>query len=226
VSPYAGKIDIVRGTAKTFDRTKEYLTLTATKKNIYDITITGWSLESYVTGVRVTIPIGIPPTADGLAVGGIPIQLRPGDIAYVQSGYSPAGFSFQESICTGYLAPEGTFSPALKSSCPLPLDELGRFGTDIRTDSDCRNFIGTLKRCEVTESNALQDADLSRSCRSFIESTLTYSDCIDLHKNDPAFSLVGAWRVFLRQRGEIWRSEREIIRLLDADGRVVDYIEY
>ncbi len=226
VSPYAGSVELRIGNAKSFILNEEYLHLTANSRNINDVVLTGWSLQSYVTGVHIALPVGSRVPESGGARVTAPITLRPDEVAYVHTGGSPAGFSFQENICTGYLADEGTFYPTLKNNCPVPLDELGRFGGRVARDGDCSDYVRSLRRCAIPSSTALRTADISRDCRSFIENTLTYDDCVLLHRADPAFATLGAWHAFLGQRIEIWRSEREIIRLLDSAGRVVDYIEY
>jgi hypothetical protein len=54
---------------------------------------------------------------------------------------------------------------------------------------------------------------------------LTYSSCVDSHKNDSNF-YSNEWRIFLGQSTELWKQSNEIIKLLDTKGNVVDALTY
>lgn len=49
---------------------------------------------------------------------------------------------------------------------------------------------------------------------------VSYNDCVHAHYSDPSFPLP-TWRVFLHSSLSLWR-QNDVIRLLDASGRVVD----
>jgi hypothetical protein len=66
---------------------------------------------------------------------------------------------------------------------------------------------------------------LSQGCQDAIVTKLNYNSCVDMHRNDPGFYRL-EWRIFLKREEELWKSKREIIKLLDETGKVVDYISY
>lgn len=221
-SPYAGSVTLKIGKAKDKDADKEYLLLTATK----EVAISGWKLESYVTDSRATIPKGAPLLDHRTERVSDPIVLNAGDTAYLTTGETPLNSSFKENICTGYLNDYEPFSPTLKKSCPLASDDLLLFGNIANDDDECYDYVADLRQCEVVTTDDLRKEDLSSRCESFIKSAFTYDECVDRHADDTDFDSLGVWRIYLDKSGELWLSSREIIRLLDDDGRVVDVLEY
>lgn len=230
-SPYQGLMTLDIGNAREERWSREYVTLRSSR-GAPPIDITGWSLESYVTRERTKIPSG----DRVIETYGYPvferIVLLPGEDAYLISGRSPVKSSFHENRCTGYFAEEKEVYPSLRRDCPGPLDEMEAFGRIAYTNDDCYDFVENLPWCEAVEKEELRemldarDLSLSSACRSFIVNELTYDSCVDNHKNDPLFDNVGSWYIYLGRTRDLWRAEREIIRLLDRDGRVVDVVEY
>lgn len=225
-SPYYGLITMKAGGAKDTDPQKEHVIITAEAGNISPITVTGWTLESYVTRSEAEIPEGARLLKSHTSRSEEPIALRPGERAYLISGETPLRVSFRENMCTGYLHEHEDFSPSLKKNCPLPQDELLGYTGVKASDSKCAEFVDDIKRCEIIDEDEVDEANLSGSCESFINGVLDYEGCVARHDDDLTFFATGDWRIYLEADRELWRSTREIIRLLDQDGKVVAVVEY
>ncbi len=225
-SLYKDSVILRRGNISTEEPDREYLVLQANKKNTEGINISNWYLESYVTGETAFIPDGDRVMDKWRSPIEEDIVLLPGETAYLVTGDSPIDVSFRENICTGYLAPEGTFSPTLRKQCPRAKDELERFG-NIELDNDrCYEFIEQVGTCTVPLEETYTRSKVGSACSTFVEDTFNYNDCVRLHRYDPFFARDGYWRIYLDEGRELWRSEREIIRLLDENERVINVIEY
>lgn len=226
-SPFAGLLDLQSGNTYTENADEEYLMLYAQSSNQSPIDVTGWRLESYVTGKSVRIPRGNRVLERESANNDSDIFFEPGDQAYLISGDSPLNADgFHENACTGYLGEENTFYPWLSLNCPSPITEMEHLG-NIALDNDaCYDFVRNLQQCRTVDSDAIDAADLNNACERFVDHDLTYRGCVDNHQYDPFFDNVGYWWIYLGRNNDLWRTEREIIRLLDASGRVVDVIEY
>jgi hypothetical protein len=221
-SPHAGSVRISRGDTNATDEDLEYLTLY--NNGTEPITISSWRLESEVTGEIGHIPQGAEVPRSGRINDTAPIMLTPGENAIVISGDAPTGVSFRENMCTGYFEQYQDFHPALDRSCPYPKDEMEEFGQIALDDDRCYDFVASLPSCEVARVEA-QDARLSSECEAFVESDLTYSGCVANHRYDPSFK-GRTWRIYLGERGDLWRDEREIVKLLDETGKTVDVLRY
>jgi len=230
-------VELKKGKAGARDYHDEYLIVAADEDNASVVDITNWTLESPVTGVRVTIG-----QAALLARAKITknilsnVVLAPGEEAVIATPISPLGDSFKTNKCIGYLQGRLRFRPRVSRECPLLEDEdLISFGIDFRDSKDkndslekqletgeaCVDYIERVSRCEVAEKNS----DLSDECNDFIKTYGNYEGCLLLHKNDPDF-LGDEWRVYLRAGKNAWRDDREVIRLLNQSGGVVDVISY
>ncbi len=223
-SPYRNIIALGRGDAGSTDPDTEYLTLTMSQENRAPIDISAWRIESVVTNKQVSIPFGVRLPKRGRINATERIQLLPGDTALVLTGESPTGVSFYENRCTGYFAENQTFYPSLSLSCPYPLDEMKRFGNIALDDDKCYEFIQTLSSCKNADADDAPKK-LSGSCRTFVEETLSYQGCVANHSTDPYF-YKGPWRIYLERNDDLWRKEREILRLLDDQGRTVSVVRY
>lgn len=225
VSPHAGEVSLRRGNVRTAYVDSEYLIITASTRNERAINITDWAVESYVTERRRWIEEGVRVYVRGRINKKNPIWLEPGERAYIITGDSPVGLSFHENICTGYLTNHQDFIPRLSRACPRPFDEMDDFA-DIRLDDDsCWEFVEDIRRCEVPVEEEIEDADLSRNCERFVEREFGYNACVENHRFDPYFD-EGDWYIYLDREEEMWRPEREIIKLTDRERRTVDVIEY
>lgn len=224
ISPLAGTVEINRH--REVDQTDpedEYLELRLSSRADNGVSITGWSLVSPVSGKRAVIPQGVRLPFSGTSQQTRPIVLEPGDEAYIITGRSPLGISFQENICTGYFEQFQDFTPSLPLRCPLPEDELATIRTiNSAPERECRRFARSMDRCTI-ETDI--DIPLQDWCDDFIEEELNYNGCVQRNQADEDF-FSGNWHVYLSQDRELWKSERELIRLLDAQGRVVDQVSY
>ena len=223
-SPFRGDIRIEQETATEENVSAEYVTLFAAWDNTTPIDITGWSLQSALSGVRAYIPRG----ADNFYMGVVNeqknIQLNPGASAKVASGYSPLGTSFRENMCSGYLNQLQTFSPPLSEQCPMPGDALPLSAENINAYGDaCIDFVRTLPSCSAPLQSFTPE--LSPSCRNFLANTLSYNGCVSMYRHRSSFA-GDSWRVYLNASRELWRNSHDVIRLLDAEGRTVDAITY
>ncbi len=226
VSPYAGTIDLRASNARDINPDTEYLSLRANAQNTTTINISNWYLESYVTEEHAALPQGDRSMDRWRHPEPHDIFLEPGEDAYILTTESPINTSFHENMCTGYIAQSKTIYPGLVNSCPRPMDEMKRFAHIPLDDDSCYDFIERIYTCTTPTDDAIDDADLSRACIRLIETTLDYDSCVERHKNDPYFDDTGFWHIYLGEDDDLWREEREIIRLMDENDRVIDVIEY
>lgn len=219
-SPYAGKIIIqtTGGVAGT-DVTQEYLFIKARETNLERVVISGWSIQSAVNKRNAIIGTGVD-RYTGADNTNEPIVLEPGDEAIITSGRSPVGVSFRTNECTGYLEQFQEFTPNLPYDCPFPETEARN--TSAYTDNACLDFLQGLGRCHVELE---PPSDLSSQCLQVIQTTLTYSGCVAKHQNDTNFR-GRQWRVYLGYTEKLWRTEREVLTLLDSNGKLVDSTSY
>lgn len=222
-SPHRGKVTIAQGAATERTASAEYLELEAAWDNTAPVQVTGWSLQSALTGVRAHIPRG----AQTFALGSVNTQgdifLDPGSFSIVSTGVSPIGTSFRENACTGYLAGLQTFTPPLERSCPAPSDALPLTPENIRTYGEaCYDFVQTIPSCTFPANTP---PEISPACRIFLSNNLSYNGCVQNHKHESGFTR-DSWRIYLNAGGELWRNTHDIVRLLDAEGRTVDMVSY
>ncbi len=226
ISPYVGLVRLNIGNARDTEHEREYLTIRADSQNTAPLNISDWYVESYVTEERAGIPQGDRIIERWRSPASDDIYLLPGEEAYLMTGDSPIDASFHENVCTGYLESKEDFYPSLASYCPAPLDEMKRFAKiDLDNDS-CYDFVERIRYCEIVDDDVLDDADLTNSCNRFILENLDYNQCVANHRYDPLFDNVGLWRIYFERRDELWRTEREILRLMDENDRVIDVVEY
>lgn len=226
VSPYAGKVVLSIGNTWSTDPESEYLTLRANSDNAESIAISDWYLESYVTDERAYLPEGDRTIERWRSPERENILLEPSESAYLYTGDSPIDVSFHENKCTGYFLEKETFPFGLSRSCPSPREEMERYGNIALDNDECYAFVNSISACTVPKDKDMDDADIGSACRRFIENTLNYNDCILKHRTEPFFDNVGNWQIYLGHDDELWRTEREIIRLLDGERRVIEVIEY
>ena len=225
ISPYTGKIIIEKRSTgpRATDPAKEYVTISANRDNADRIPIAGWVLESLITKERITIEGASLLPRTGVVNDEPSLFLPPGNTVIITTGRSPIGTSFRTNICTGYFEQFQNFTPALRRECPLPEDELINELPFRPTEDTCFDFVDRISRCTFPVS-ALP-ATLSPSCNQFITERLNYTGCIAVHRNDADF-FKSEWRVYLKRDKGLWRSQREVIRLLDREGKMVDVFTY
>jgi hypothetical protein len=223
-SPYAGKVTVGNNDATASDPAQEYVELDASAGNSGAIDITGWSLQSAVSGGRAYIMQAAPILITGIVNSVRHVALDPGASAIVVSGASPVGVSFQENVCIGYLAQLQTFTPDLSNSCPTPSDMLPETADNLRTyGPSCLDYVRNLPQCYFPGANL--PSNLSPACRSFIADTMSYNGCVSIFDKNTDFTLP-SWRLFLNMTRELWNNSHDVVRLLDAQGRTVDALTY
>lgn len=224
-SSYKGMVTIKKSSSgpKATDVNKEYITLTSPKSSS-GVIISEWKLESEITGKSISIGKASKLIYSGRVNTEENIVLSPGDTIYITTGRSPVGRSFKVNKCSGYTTQFQKFTPTLRKSCPLPEDEI-LFYKDktIFSENACIDFVERIPRCEIHIGQL--PLNLSNSCQNAIAQEINYNSCIDKHKNDDDFKKP-QWRIFLRRENELWREKREIIKLLDENGKIVDIFSY
>jgi hypothetical protein len=203
------------------DAAHEYIELDAPDTNQGSVSLEGWSLQSTATGVRAYLP----PAATLFRMGELntmgPILLAPGAAAFVVTGTSPVGASLRENECSGYLAHYASFAPPFNANCPDPSADFPRTAdAERRYGSTCFNALPQ-GACEAPAAGV----SVSSACAQALANTFTYNGCVDHHQRDVGF-LGSTWRVYLDQPRMLWNRDSDTIRLLDADGQVVDVYRY
>ncbi|MBI2618277.1 hypothetical protein HYW58_02385 [Candidatus Kaiserbacteria bacterium] len=224
-SPYQGLIAIEKseGPLEITDPKEEYIALETSQTLKKPISITGWSLQSMITKKVVTIPEATKVSTSGDVNIEQAIVLSPRDKVYLLTGHSPIGTSFQINKCSGYFEQFQDFTPPITKQCPLAEDEL-RFANDDAAlfGGQCLSFIENISRCTMP-LDALPDA-FPDSCHLFITEKINYNTCVKNHRTDADF-FTPEWRVYLKYDTELW-GQRDIIRLLDENGKTVDVFSY
>lgn len=202
----------------------EYITIRANTQNTKPVPLTGWSVQSAVSGKGSIIPAGVSTYRMGNVTSLENISLKPGEQAIISSGTSPLGTSFHTNMCTGYLAQFQQFTPSLSNSCPTPANEMPNTLENQRVyGATCIDFVRTLPSCSYylsTFPDSIGDA-----CRNFVSNALTYNSCIDRHQWQSGFSGT-TWRIYLGSGDTLWNHIHDVIRLMDASGRTVDVLSY
>ena len=208
--------------AKNTDPNKERIEIRVKRGVEGKIVITNWRLESAVTGGGDNIEGGSYLPYSARVNPKNQIALEAGDKAVIVTGRSPIGVSFQINKCIGYFEQFQDFEPSLSRSCPDPVDDLPNLGVGDLANA-CFDFIDRLPRCEIY-LDALP-GNLGGFCLNYINQKINYNSCVDTHKDDSGF-YTGEWRVYLERDQELWKKKREIIKLLDEEGKIVDVITY
>lgn len=224
-SPYAGKVRLSAGGGTYASSYKEeYVVVRANPNNLQRITISGWKLQSAINKKTAVIYQGVEVYQPAFTQTGGAIVLNPGDTAVISTGRSPVGVSFRENKCSGYLSQYQEFYPRLNEDCPLPLDEALNYVSNGQpiSDSECLRYLQGMPRCHLTIN---PPALLPDSCRSLINNTLTYNGCVSRHLGDADFKRT-EWRIFLSYSEKLWRTNREVLTLLDSEGKLVDSIVF
>lgn len=214
---------------------EEYIVVEAELSNDIDLPLSGWRLESVVTGNYAIIGKSAELPITGRVNVQTPILLPPGGRAIVTTGSSPIGTSFRINKCSGYFEQFQNFKPELSLSCPDPAEEFDDFFkensvTTLDKNEEaydiCRDFVWSIPQCSLYRKDLREvKPRLHEACQSFVRTTLSYQGCLSGHRFDSDF-YQDEWHVYIGNRGELWRDNREIIRLLDNQGRTVDVFTY
>ena len=224
-SDFRGKVTLshyVAG-AGSADPKNEYVEISVAQDAGVPVDLSEWSLASDATGNAMIIPKGTEVPTSGIVNAAQDIVLHPGERALVISGSSPVGASFRENKCIGYFSAFQSFSPSLPQNCPTPSDELSSlYGTGYIRDAACIDYVNKLSRCQVTLSPPVS---ASGACQSFLVKYLNYNGCVDAHRGDADFE-GNTWRIYLGRTNAMWRTQHEIVKLLDVKGNTVDAFSY
>lgn len=233
-SPYSGQVTLETGGARAADYHNEYITIRAKANNPAPITITGWRLESPITGIRVAIGKAAKVPVENRRQETLsPVVLEPGMKAVVATRSLISYTSFRTNLCTGYFGEHTTVRPSLPRDCPaLEEENLAAHGitfSAFEEEADyhaCRNAIERVPRCtRATPRLNLIEEDAEELCEDFMRENTTYGRCVELHRND--FDFLGdEWRLFVGASDDLWLDRREVVRLVDQNGKTVDAVSY
>ncbi len=229
-SPYKGLITIntLESNPGETSPDREFIVFEASSELSGPVSLYGWSLQSMVSGVRVFIPDAVEDlTLYDVNKTYIPVLL-PGQKVIVNSGQSPIGVSFLTNKCTGFISSFQRFYPPLELRCPYPNEIVPPTPKNINTlGQECMSFIeNDLQRCQYLTDELAEDYELSGVCKSALKGVFTYTFCRSRFKDSKDYFKNSNWRLFVGSSRELWNSEYDVIRLLDAEGRVVDVWNY
>jgi len=222
ISPYNKKVSIRRCLGSRTSVNTEYIELSIDLPVSEKVLISDWSLKSEMTGAEIKIGNAAKLPYTSQINKEFPIFASGGDKIIVSTGRSPLGVSFQVNRCSGYLEQFQDFEPSLEKNCPLIQDEnLPVYGPN-SFDDECWDYIDRISRCETPLTFPL---GMQYECRSYLTTEVNYNACVNNYKNENNF-YQPEWRIFLERTAELWKKEREIIKLLDAQGKTVDVYSY
>ena len=212
----------IEGLNRSSDPDSEYIVIRAPQENTTLITLTGLSLRSAGNGNEVRIPSAWKLPFPGASGDGEEVRLAPGEVAYIISGHSPNGMSFEANLCTGYLTSGLNFTPSLSRDCPSvargPLPQPPNHLSDA-----CLDFLDEIPSCTTPEIPLSLSGD--GSCQAYIVKNTNYNACVSLHKNEAGFYR-GAWYLYLNRGSSFWKSRRESAELHDQNGRLIDAVSF
>lgn len=223
-SPYSKDISLSTSVTSS-NPLQEYVTLRFSSSMSGTATISDWRLTSQANGISVPLGNAAYLPYSGQVNPEVPVAVRPGSTVYVVTGRSPIGASFRTNTCTAYFAQYQSFSPGLNSNdCPRPVDEIKNAASSgfIPTDA-CVTYVTGLQPCKMVTASVPQT--VGGQCQTFITTSLTYSGCVDLHKNDPGF-YKDTWYLYLNRDQELFRNTHDQIVLTDENGKVIASATY
>lgn len=201
----------------------EYTVISAPTTNKGPVLLTGIVLKSRMTGTQQDIRDGIPIYYTNTVNKKEPIFLKPGGKAYIMSGKSPFGYSFQTNKCIGYIAnnSQNFVIPLPTSGCPTMLD----YPWPDRPNAFSDNCVDFLRRIRSCQSNIKYPTNIEASCKNFAYERTNYVRCVQDFGNDPDF-MRNDWRIYLNREQPLWKTRREIVDLLDQSGNLLDTYVY
>ncbi len=223
-SPLRGKLWI-SGVHRATKADQEYVTI-STKSTLPPGTlITDMTLKSVVSGEVLTIPKGVGlPFANQINQAD-PIYINPGQKIYVVSGISPLGYSFRINKCTGYFEQFQNFYPMLPLTCPI-IKSYPRPAPPNELSDKCITTISNLSRCKLPASYTDPGTnDQEHDCVTFIQDHVGYDNCVNLERYNTDFLGTGWW-TYENHGTPVWKTTREIIWLLDRDGKFISQYSY
>ena len=202
----------------------EYVLIQAASANTAPVPLAGLALRSAVSHITATIPKAWRlPYPGGVGEGDV-VMLAPGERAYIITGHSPNGMSFRLNACTGFFSQGIGFTPSLPRECPSPAQELSTESAAQLTEA-CIDYISSFPSC--TSPSGMLPVHLANdgNCQAYVYKKIGYGQCVALHKNEPSFYR-GEWRIYLNRGETLWRARREVVELLDANGKLISAYSY
>lgn len=229
-SPHKGEVLIAHdrdGIAYTLDSQIEYITLYANSDNTAPVSISGWHVQSMVSGNDAIIPDGAATFELGVEPELTPITLSPGESAVVSTNTSPFHVSFRTNSCIGFLDTYTTLAPRVLHECISPSFFMPATLENIKTYGEsCVEFASHLAPCTYITTKTPGVESLDPICRTHLAQSLTYNSCVNAMYNDPSFSSNSEWRIYLGGTRRLWKQGYEAIRLLDENNQTVDVYTY
>lgn len=228
-SPVAGLVTFVKDeeTALVDDVEYEYLEIRANADNAEALNISNWSIQSLVSDSWYGIPQGVEVYSAGQVNALEDIYLRPGESAIIATKASPVGVSFRVNRCSGYLSHTQSFEPRLSTRCIEPNAVVPPTTENIKAYGDsCVQLAEHFPACTYLTREADDFETLSPECLERLQPRLTHNFCSGVHSQDSDFYAPKQWRVFLESERPIWKTNYEVIRLLDEKNRTVDVFSY
>ena len=220
-SPYRSRVRI-ENYRPSEDPNSEYITLAISGSSTDLIPISGWTIESDTSGRGRPIPKGVILPTPGNINAEQSIYVRGGEKVILVSGRSPTGYSFKVNSCSGYFSRVQTFTPYLDIQCPRP-EKYNLPTRPNRLEDRCLDYLDGLPACFLPTATLPQN--LSMECQSFIADNYNYNSCVSTSKNRTGF-YKNEWRVYLNSGEGLWKSRRETIKVIDAEGRLVTSVSY
>lgn len=222
-SPLRGRLwisGVVRSTSADY----EYLVLSSNEYLYQSTNITGLTIKSVVTGQTVQIGKGtsLPMLNEVNTLSDI--ILKPLQTVYVNTGRSPLGYSFQINKCIGYFEQFQDFIPELPLQCPL-LRYYQRPAPPNEFTDACLDYIEAFPACQILTVNYAPQTDQGHDCLEYVKKLTGYQSCVSLHRRNTDFMGM-EWRVYLNWTTPLWKSRREVIWLLDQEGRFISQYSY
>jgi hypothetical protein len=229
-SPYADKIDVSSiSNINPEDPNDEVITLYVNLDEEERLSITGWYFKSEMTGNQAVIGKAalLPFLNKGTESE---VVLKRGDTVYLSKGYSPIGVSFRTNICTGYFNENRKFYPMLPMVCPQAIEEnIPRFSSHEDSQEACLDAIANVPLCSTRGSSYTRYLPdyVPSACKKYIETQINYDTCVARHYNDKDFA-GNEYYLYFKSFAKLWRdyNKKEVIRLYDNNGLIVDTISY
>ena len=227
-SPLKGKL-VVAGGQLYGAVEQEYIAIQAPSANTENILITGLSIRSAETFNSQTIDKGwslVYPNSTG---EGENVFLKPGGVAYLISGRSPMALTtgslpsrggFQLNKCTGFFEQGLNFYHGLPIECPAPVQEPLPQPPNRLSDA-CYDYLASIPRCTVPSGTIPQHLMSDGSCQSHLFNKISYNQCVSYHREEPDF-YKNDWRMYFGRNSKFWRDRREVVELVDAEGKIID----
>ncbi len=222
-APLKGKL-FIQSVQPGYNRGTEYVVITAPRENSAPVIVTGLRVQGVRSRLSAEIPKGWKLPYPGAPKEGETVSLKPGEYAYIITGQSANGQSFQLNKCTGYFEQGLDFTPSLPMSCPHPANEPLPEPPNHLSDQ-CVDYLQTLPSCATYSGPIPEYLQSDGTCQNYLFNNTSYDRCVSLHKNDSDF-YQGEWRLYLGRGGSLWPLRYDTIELIDQEGKLISSYSY